>query len=1050
MQIARLAILYPLYTWLLILFCLFGGTAGYLSVGKLEDPVFTLKSALIITAYPGATAAEVAIEVSEVLEAEVQQMDEVDFITSTNTPGLSVVEVNIQDTFGGAELVQVWDDLRDRVADATGELPRGALPPVVNDSFGDVYGMLYAVNAPGYDDATIWDIATFLRRELLTVDGVANAEVLGLPEEAIFVEPSSEILTALGVPPEVIVGAVSSADQVVATGTADNGRNDVRISAPAADDSVSEISALTFGFQGEVLNLTDVANVYRGRVEAPRQIIRHNGIDAFTIGVAGLTSQNIITVGDRVEARLAEITPLLPAGVSLEPIYEQHRVVDTANQDFLVNLAMSVGVVIAVLALFMGWRAAVVVGGSLLLTVSFTFFFMNIFDIKVERISLGALIIAMGMLVDNAIVVAEGMQVQMRRGRKAIDAAAEVAKRTQVPLLGATIIGIMAFAGIGLSPDSSGEFLFTLFAVIGISLLLSWVLAVTVTPLLASYFFRTETDTNAKDPYDTLFFRGYGAVVRGVLRVRWLVIIALIGATVTGVGAMGMVKQQFFPPATTPLVYLNYNAVQGTSIQTASEDLAVLESWLLDHPSVEAVTTTVGASMTRYLLTYTPEDPAPSYGQLIVRVSDHTLTPALRDDLSAHAARVLPWAETRVQQIIYGPPVGADVEVRLSGPDPDVLRGLAAQAQQIFETETDLLVTERVNWREPQLTTQPIFATDRAQALGISRANVSQAIALATDGLRVGTFRELDRQVPVFIRTPRAEQVGDAYLLDQPIFASTTGSFTNLGQVVDGFDVVARNTLIQRRNRTPTISVQAFTIPDVLPPQAFVEVRGAIEAMPLPAGYRMEWGGEFESASTAQASLGRQMPLAFGTMLLITILLFGKLRQTAVIWTVVPMAVTGVGLGLLFTGLPFSFTALLGLLSLSGMLIKNAIVLVEEIDAQKDEEGLLQSEAIVTASVSRLRPVVLAAATTILGMVPLLSDAFFASMAVSIMAGLGFASILTLIGVPALYHTYLRRERRDEKRARDGEKKPGLLVRLFKGSQAPKRARPDPQKLAAE
>ncbi|MEL7213402.1 MAG: efflux RND transporter permease subunit [Pseudomonadota bacterium] len=1049
MQIARLSIQKPLYTWLLILFCLFGGAAGYLSVGKLEDPVFTLKSALIITPYPGATASEVAIEVSEVLEAEIQQMDEIDFITSSNTPGLSVIEVTIQDTYDGSELPQVWDDLRDRVADAAGALPEAALPPTVNDSFGDVYGLLYAVSAPGYDDATIWDIASFLRRELLTVDGVANAQVLGLPEEAIFVEPSSEKLTALGVPPNVVIGAVSATDSVVPTGTADNDRSDVTITGPQPDDSVAEISALTFGFQGEVLNLTDVADVYRGRVDAPRQIIRHNGVDAFTIGVAGLTSQNIVTVGQRIEDRLAEITPLLPVGVTLDPVYEQHRVVDTANQDFLMSLAMSVGVVIGVLALFMGWRAAIVVGGSLLLTVSFTFFFMNIFDIKVERISLGALIIAMGMLVDNAIVVAEGMQVQMRRGKKAIDAASEVAPRTQVPLLGATIIGIMAFAGIGLSPDSSGEFLFSLFAVIGISLLLSWVLAVTVTPLLASYFFRTETNADAKDPYDTLFFRGYGAVVRGALRVRWLVIIGLVGATVAGVASMGMVKQQFFPPATTPLVYLNYNAAQGTSIETSSEDLALLEDWLLEHPAVEAVTTTVGASMTRYLLTYTPEDPSPSYGQLIIRVASANDIPELRDDLTAFAAQTIPWAETRVQQIIYGPPVGADVEVRLSGPDPKVLRQLAEDAQNIFETETDLLVVERTDWREPQLTTQPIFATDRAQALGISRSDVSQAIALATDGLRVGTFREFDRQVPILIRTPRDEQIGSDYLLDQPIYAPSSGGFTNLGQVINGFDVVTRDTLIQRRDRAPTISVQAFTVPDVLPPQAFVEVRAAIEAMELPAGYRMEWGGEFESASTAQASLGRQMPLAFGTMLLITILLFGKLRQTAVIWTVAPMAVTGVGLGLLFTNLPFSFTALLGLLSLSGMLIKNAIVLVEEIDAQKDEEGLPQSEAIVTASVSRLRPVVLAAATTILGMVPLLSDAFFASMAVAIMAGLGFASVLTLIGVPALYHTYLRKERREEKRERLSDRKPGVLVRLFRRSREATETS-TPQKIAAE
>ncbi|MDG3040644.1 efflux RND transporter permease subunit [Roseicyclus marinus] len=1012
MQIARLAIERPLYTWLLILFCVFGGLAGYVGVGKLEDPAFTLKSALVLTPYPGATAQEVATEVSEVLEAELQQMGEVATITSSNRPGLSVIEVEVRDTFGGEELPQIWDDLRDRIADVAPDLPPGALTPMFNDSYGDVFGLLYAVSAPGYGDADIHQIASFLRREVAAVPGVANAELRGLPEEAIHVEPSSATLAALGVPPAAILGAITQADALSPAGSLSQGRSDLRVEAPALQDSAAEIGALSFGHAGEVLNLTDLARVTRGTVDDPGQIIRHNGVAAFTLGISGLTSENIVTVGAAVEARLSEIAQLLPVGVTIDPIYEQHRVVAEANGDFVVNLALSVGVVIGVLALFMGWRAAVVVGGTLFLNVTFTFFFMNLFDIKVERISLGALIIAMGMLVDNAIVVAEGMQVQMRRGRRAAQAAAEVARRTQVPLLGATIIGILAFAGIGLSPDSSGEFLFSLFAVIGISLLLSWLLAVTVTPLLASYFFRVDTRADAADPYDTAFFRAYGLVVRGALRLRYLVLVGLIGAFVAGGSAMGLVKQQFFPPATTPLVYLNYMAAQGTSIAATSEDLARIEGWLLEREEVTAVTTTVGGPMTRFLLTYTPEDPNPAYGQIVIRVEDHTQIPALRDALSAFAAEEVPWAETRVQQIIYGPPVGADVEVRLSGPDAVVLRGLAAEAQRILETETDLLTVERTDWRDRELVTRPIFAADRAQALGIARGDVAQAVALATDGVQAGAIREGDRLIPVIVRTPRAEQVPGAELVDQLVYAPVADRFVSLDQVVDGFEVIARDTLVQRRNRVPTISVQAFAKADVLPAQAFAEVRAAIEAMELPPGYRMAWGGEYESASTAQASLGRQMPLAFGAMLLITLLLFGKLRQTLVIWTVVPMAVTGVGLGLLWTGLPFSFTALLGLLSLSGMLIKNAIVLVEEIDAQKAEEGLSQDEAIVTASISRLRPVLLAAATTILGMTPLLWDAFFASMAVAIMAGLGFASVLTLIGVPAIYHSYLRRERR--------------------------------------
>lgn len=1047
MGIARFSIERPLYTWVIILFCLFGGLGGYLSVGKLEDPTFTLKSALVITPYPGATASEVAVEVSEVLESELQKMDEIDTITSTNRPGLSVIEVEIQDTYDGTELPQVWDDMRDRVADAIPSLPIGALQPSINDSFGDVYGLYYAVTAPGYTDAEVWEIATFLRRELLSVDGVADAELLGLPEEAVFIEPSSRRLNSLGVSPGAILGAIETIDTVVPTGTAEIGRTGIRLDPPKPERSLSDISALTIGVQGTTINLSDIAEVSRARVEKPNHLIRHNGVEGFTIGIAGLTSENIVNVGARVEARISEISELLPMGVTFEPIYEQHTVVNEANSEFLVSLAMSVGVVISVLVVFMGWRSAIVVGSSLFLTVTATFFFMWIFDIKVERISLGALIIAMGMLVDNAIVVAEGMQVQMRRGRKAVNAADEVARRTQIPLLGATVIGVMAFAGIGLSPDSSGEFLFSLFAVIAISLSVSWFIAVTVTPLLSSYLFKTEESGDVKDPYDTLFFRAYGSLVRFVLKIRWLVIAALVSGTVACFWAFGMVTQQFFPPANTPLFFFNYKAAEGTRIQAASDDLAIIEDWLSDREDVVSYTTSIGSSLTRFILTYTPDDPNPSFGQIVVRANSFEDIPKLRDELAEFASIELPWAESRVQQIIYGPPVGADVEVRISGPDPDVLRELADEAKSIFQTETELLQTERTDWRERELVSQPVYSTERAQTLGINRSDVATAMALATDGVRAGTLRERDRLIPIVVRTPRDELNSASPVLDQIVFANAAGAYTTIDQVIDGFEVIARDTLIQRRDRNPTVSVQAFTLPGILPPQAFNEVRASVEAMSLPPGYSMEWGGEFESAGEAMASLGKQMPLSFGVMFIITLLLFGKLRQTWVIWTIVPMAVNGVALGLLFTNLPFSFTAMLGLLSLSGMLIKNAIVLVEEIDAQKAEEGLPQSDAIITASVSRLRPVILASATTILGMAPLLFDVFFASMAVTIMAGLGFASILTLIGVPVLYHTYLRKERRSEKANTGGEASEELQQSETKKSEA---ILPKEYKVAAE
>lgn len=407
----------------------------------------------------------------------------------------------------------------------------------------------------------------------------------------------------------------------------------------------------------------------------------------------------------------------------------------------------------------------------------------------------------------------------------------------------------------------------------------------------------------------------------------------------------------------------------------------MIEAWLAERPDVSAVTATMGQG-------FFP----------------------LRADL--HARKTLPWAETRVQQIIYGPAVGADVEARFSGPDPDVLRGLADEALAVLHA-APLLQSQRIDWRERNFTMRPIYAEDRGQSLGVTRADVASALALATDGIPAGSLREGERDIPIVVRTP-LEWPEASRLIDQLVYAPAVGTYIPLGQVIDGLAVQARDGAILRRDRVPTICVQGFITPGVLADQAFRAVRAEIEAMRLPPSYSFAWGGEFESAGEAQASLGRQMPLAFGTMLLITLLLFGKLRQKAVIWTILQMAVKGATVGLLATNLPFSFTALLGLLSLSGMLIKNAIVLVEEIDAQKDESGLPQPQAIVTASVSRLRPVVLAAGTTILGMVPLLFDVFLASMAVTIMAGLGFASILTLIGVPVLYHTYLRRERRAE------------------------------------
>ncbi|TNJ48515.1 efflux RND transporter permease subunit [Phaeobacter sp. B1627] len=1010
MDIARGSILRPLYTWLIMLFALFGGIWGFLNLGRLEDPSFTIKQAVIQTTYAGASAERVALEVSEPLESAIQKMEEVDTITSMNRPGVSVIEVEMQDTYDGTELPEIWTKLRARVRDAARGLPEGVSEPMVNDSFGDVFGIFYAVTAEGYSDKEKYELSTYLRRELLTVEGVADVDVSGLRNETIYVEPDMPIATNLGISVDAIANAIATSNSVTSSGEIKAGTVNTLLETPEGSDSVSEIAGLTVGVGGETINIIDIADVWRGREIDPTQLIRFNGTEAFTLGVSGVANENIVDVGHRVDAKLAELDSAIPFGVELHPIYQQHVVVETASNDFLVNLAMSVAIVIVVLAVFMGWRASIVVGATLLLTVVGTLFFMALFSIEMERISLGALIIAMGMLVDNAIVVAEGMQISMQRGKSSRDAAYEAAAKTQIPLLGATIIGIMAFAGIGLSPDATGEFMFSLFAVIGISLLLSWVLALTATPLLAHYFFKRGTGDDL-DSYGGLLFRGYGAILRLALKLRWLVVLGLVAITVVCFMGFGMLKQQFFPNSNTPLFYVHYKLPQGTAIETTSAHLTLVEDWLAEREDVVSVATFVGQGATRFLLTYSSEKANPSYGHLIIRTENLEQIPPLQAELEAFGKAQFPEGEFRTERLVFGPGGGAPIAVRFSGADPAVLRGLAERAKNVLATASDLTRDVRHDWREQELVLKPVYATDRAQTAGVTRDAVSGALAFSTNGITTGVFRERERLIPIVMRRPPEEPYN---LMNQVVFSDTAGSWIPLEQMLDGVDYEVQNTLVHRRDRVYTITVGADVVSDVTAATVFAQVKDAVEAIEVPVGYKMEWGGEHENSANANESLGKQLPLSLLIMVLISVLLFNAIRQPIIIWLLVPMSVNGVVIGLMGTGMPFTFTALLGLLSLSGMLIKNGIVLVEEIDIVRREEDLPLRESIVKASVSRLRPVMLAAITTILGMAPLMSDAFFVSMAVTIMGGLAFATVLTLVAAPVFYLIFFRGVERRE------------------------------------
>ncbi|QEE37400.1 efflux RND transporter permease subunit (plasmid) [Octadecabacter sp. SW4] len=997
----------PVAVWLLILFCLLGGYWGLNTVGRLEDPSFTLKTALVFVPYPGATAVEVEEEVSDVIENALQQMKQLDRVESKSMPGMAQITVEIEGTYGPDEIPQVWDEMRLRIRDVEGDLPKGARAPIVNDDFGDVYGMFYAVKTEGLTPREERDLATRLRLGLVTVDGVAKVEVQGLTEEVITISIPSARLTELGLPPNQVLGVLNDENLVFNNGEITEGPARIGLSVPPGYVTPEGIEQLRLGAAGEVgqVAIRDIARVSRDEAEQPSQVIRHNGTAAFTLGVSALTNRNVVEVGSAVAARLETLKADLPDSVEITPIYEQHVVVDEAVSSFLLSLAMSVAIVVGALMITMGWRAGLVVGATLGLTVFVTLFFMSVFGIAMERISLGALIIAMGMLVDNAIVITEGMVIGMARGKSAIKAAAETESSTSIPLLGATVIGIMAFSGIGLSPDSTGEFLFSLFAVITISLLMSWILAVTVTPYLGKLLLKTPKNTS-DDPYKGAFYGIYRGLLWLVLRARVLVVLTIVGITVLSVMAFGQVKQAFFPASNTPLFYVEFQMPQGTDINVTDREMKRLEQLILSEDKVTDVTTLVGRGASRFMLTYNPEQADASYGQLIVRVADAEAIPAMANRLNRDLPAEFPNALVRVEELVFGPPSGADVAVRFSGPDPVVLRQLADDALRIYEA-AGTITNPRTNWRQREILVEPIVDESRMRLAGATRSAIADTVRYGTSGLRVGELREGDEVIPIHLRLPATERDGVDRVRDLSAWSDGAGTYVPMANLVERFEPRLVEALIHRRNRERTITALGGARADLTADEAFKSVRAEIEALPRPDGYSMEWGGQYESSTDAQTSLGKQLPLGFLVMLTISILMFNKVRQPLILWLVVPMSVTGMVLGLLFTGLPFTFTALLGFLSLSGMLMKNAIVLVEEIDVQR-AEGVADYKAVIDGSVSRLRPVVLAAGTTIFGMIPLLPDAFFASMAVTIMGGLAFASVLTLVAVPVLYALLFR------------------------------------------
>lgn len=972
------------------------GIFGYFKLGRLEDPEYTIRGAQIVTAYPGATAQEVADNVSDPIETAVQQLGKLKHVTSTSYPGRSIVMIELRDEYSCDELPQIWDELRRKVGDMADSLPQGCSRPLVFDDYGDVYGVFYAIYGDGFSYADLVRHAKLLRRELLLCDDVAKIDLIGDRNETIYLDVPRAKIAALGITPDRIAEALRGQNVPADAGREFIGDKSIAIRVTGNIDSVEELGEILIA---DNLRLRDIAAIHRDYEDPPSVIVRRNSRPSVGLGISTAKGGNVITMGRAVEKRMRELLRETPVGIEVDVISHQATSVETAVNGFVENLFESVLLVVAVLLFTMGMRSGLVIGSVLMLTVLATIWVMQLAGLMFERISLGAFIIALGMLVDNAIVIVEAVLVAARRGESKRAAAVAVVKQTQWSLLGGTAIAVLSFAPIGATGGATGEYCRSMFLVILISLLLSWLFAITITPLLAERFIPAGSGDAAngeRDPYGGRGFRLYRRFLEWCVINKRFAFFVLCCLLLASLGAFRFVKRNFFPDSTRPQFMVHVRMPEGTQIKATDERVQAIAGAVEKLPGVTGVSTITGAGALRFLLTYAPEEPNPAYGLLLVDVESDECISDLMRQIEAAAPELTPDADVGCQRFVLGPGDPYKLQLRLTGPDSAVLRDYADKVIDVLRADGRLRQIGH-DWRNRVEVASPVISVSRARAAGVSRADISRACRMATEGVAVGFYREGNNAIPVVARSS-----GD--LVSAWAWSPARGTTMPLMQLVDEIRMVSEEMQVKRRDRVPCLTVKCNQSENETAEEALARVRPAIEAIVkrMPPGYNYEWGGEYENSNEANNTLVPTFAPILIAMVLTVLVLFNSIGRTTVIFMTLPLILVGVVGGLLIFDKPFGFMALLGFLALVGMQVKNAIVLMDEISANL-ERGLAPFAAVVDAGVSRVRPVVNSSLTTVLGMLPLIADAFYSAMAVTIMIGLAFATILTVIVIPINY-----------------------------------------------
>ena len=1004
-----------------------GGLWAFTQMPKLEDPAVRVKQALVVATYPGASAHQVELELADPIEKSIRQMPDIDHIESSSYADMAIITVELHPTVKDDELEQQWDLLRRKVENIKPSLPKGSQVMTVADDFGDVYGMFYALTGDGLSDRQLSDYAELIKREVLAIDGVTRVDIYGKRPECININLKEEKMANLGVLPTEVIQTLNGQNATSYAGYYDNGTRRIRVTVDDKFRSVEDIAnMLIAGHDDDQLRIRDIADVSKGYEKVTRNAMLRDGERALGISIACSSSHDILKVGDKVEEKLGQLAERMPVGVEYNKVFFQPERVSDSLYTFLINLLESVVIVVVVLIFFMGFKSGVILGMSLAVIVFGSFLVLNGFDGTLQRVSLAAFILAMGMLVDNAIVIVDGILVDLRSGKPRAEALTSIGRKTAMPLLGATLIAILAFMPIFLSPDTSGVYVRDLFIVIAVSLLLSWLLALTHVPLMANRLLHpkvSEGEAYKGKAYDML-----DKVMGICLRHRLMVVGAAVVLLVGSMSCYPFLQQSFFPDMEYDQLYIEYKLPEGYNSTQVENDLEQMRKMLMQCKDVTHVTTSIGGTPSRYNLVRSIATPSLAYGELIVDfTSPETLVEHL-DSMQRTLNDRFPDAYIKIKRynLMYKK---YPIEICFNGPDPQVLHQLTDSAMAIVRN-SDKVCLPTSDW-EPQV---PVLTVDynqqAARTSGLSRGDVALSLMSYTDGIPVGTFYDGIHPENIYVKchTDKGEEVenldrvnvfgmmpnvGNVFnrstvqklmsgRLDKDDVIRQVTSTTPLSQVSKGIDIRWEEPVVVRYNGQRQQRLQCSPAPGVSTESARQSIAKAIESIAIPEGYSLSWEGEYKASTQSKQYLFKGFPLSVVMMLLILIMLFNDFRRPAIIFSCIPLVVVGVFPSVLLSGKDFGFVAIVGILGLIGMMIKNGIVLIDEISLQISQ-GKPLDRALIDSSKSRLLPVMMASLTTILGMIPLISDSLFGSLAVTIMGGLAAGTIIILIFIPVLY-----------------------------------------------